>query len=213
MSFIGRSGCRGQRRILVHATSHANADKIILSGEMILGRRGLFGPGIYFAETEESAKHKCIGDGTAAESLITADVEVGIQLKIEGEADYLNSDIIQNKCCDSVLGKSWKGAKEEFVVYDSNKVKVNNRQLLKPHGTKININVRYGDSSSNLISLYSSQYVLELKNEIRNRKGANYSVDQILYNGRRMNDNQTLQSCGMNKNIATAFCMGRLVGG
>jgi hypothetical protein len=131
MTTIGIKGYYGKTRRLVHATSYVNAFKIFNSKIMYSGKQGLFGAGIYFAKWEKDAIHKCAGDGTAAQAIIRADVKVGRQWVLEGNAKYLNKNQVQNRNCDSVKGRSQYSAGWEYVIYDSNQISVIEVEYLK----------------------------------------------------------------------------------
>jgi hypothetical protein len=55
----------GQRKAY-HCTNHCAAAQIYAQGAMRPGSSGLFGPGIYFAESPDSARYKAAHDGAGA---------------------------------------------------------------------------------------------------------------------------------------------------
>jgi hypothetical protein len=123
MTTLGQEGYSGKTLRLVHATSYDKAKSIMNSEIMYPGDNGLFGGAIYFADCEDDAIHKCSGDGTAAEALIWADVEVGKQWILEGAKNNLTKYDVQRQMCDSVKGKRYDNSGWEYVIYDSSRVK------------------------------------------------------------------------------------------
>eukprot|EP01084_Bolivina_argentea_P088048 158962_1 len=106
---------------LYHVTDKKAADAISKSGRMIRGSNGMFGGGIYFAESINSAKYKSEHKGGW---VIEARVLVG-KTFIAKDASVGKFDFnkLQSKQCDSVHAPngSGKGASER-VVYNWDQV-------------------------------------------------------------------------------------------
>jgi hypothetical protein len=86
-------------------------------------------------------------------------------------------------------------------------------QQVETQSSVNNIVVRFKDGSVNTIQFNPSDNVSELKKVIKNKKGGNYSVENLIYNGLKMQDNRSLESYGLKKSVATIFCVGNLIGG
>lgn len=105
---------------LFHVTSSEAAQSIVDSGKMLRGKTGLFGGGIYFAETVEIANKKAHFTGAT----IKAEVFLGFSL-ICRKSDYdMNfNKLIKHYGCNSVKGMgcvSWP----EYVVYNWSQVSI-----------------------------------------------------------------------------------------
>jgi hypothetical protein len=112
----------GKRR-LYHATSKVNGDSIKSSGVMRCGEKGMFGAGIYFADSEQLARHKSQFDGNVGDAIVVADVDMGTSLEALRPNSSLNQYYISPHGCQSVHGHV-PGRGEEFIVYESSRVTI-----------------------------------------------------------------------------------------
>jgi hypothetical protein len=112
----------GKRR-LFHATSRSNGESIKKSGIMHCGSSGMFGAGIYFANSPDSAKSKAQNDRRIGDAMVLADVDLGTSLEVWGANRNLNNAIVSSKNCQSVHGHI-AGRDDEFVVFDSWRVTI-----------------------------------------------------------------------------------------
>ena len=111
-SYIEAEGYAGKTLELYHMTSSDAADLIISQQYMKPGTQGMFGPAIYFAETQDAcmrkAKHK--------EVLLVATVAVGRSL-ICRKADYsLDDNKVSSHGCHSVKGVGCVSS-VEYAIY------------------------------------------------------------------------------------------------
>ena len=114
------------RRTLYHATKFSAADSILTSGKFIPGSSGCVGGGIYFADNESAARHKCIYKGSEC-VVIQATVDLGTALVIRGGADgtQYNESQLRNMGCESIYlpnGARGGNAGAEYVVFNTNQV-------------------------------------------------------------------------------------------
>jgi hypothetical protein len=71
------------RRVLYHATNTDAGSRIFAGGVMLSGRCGMYGAGIYFAETREIARYKSARDGGRNAVMIEAEVDLGNAFVVE----------------------------------------------------------------------------------------------------------------------------------
>lgn len=118
-------GRKGESRVLYHATNKEAAHSILNSKKMVPGSQGMYGAGIYFAESEDICKHKT---AQGEDYLITALVILNKSLFVKslpyniGQLRTLNYEFIKKLGVQSVIGKTNSGL--EYVVYRSKDVKV-----------------------------------------------------------------------------------------
>jgi hypothetical protein len=112
----------GKMRVY-HCTNHRAALQILAQGVFRPGTSGLFGAGIYFAESEASARHKAAHDGSGDGAIIRADVDFGWAAVYEG-GRRLTAAAISAQGCQSVKGRSSSGADWEYVVFDSSRIEL-----------------------------------------------------------------------------------------
>jgi hypothetical protein len=117
------------KKILYHATNRDAYESIMKTKSMILGKKGLFGPGIYFAETEESAQHKSKYDGGVNDVIIKAEVDVGTALVLESSEgpdesykEYMNFELVKSYECNSIKGRSNPNALWEYVLFEPERI-------------------------------------------------------------------------------------------
>jgi len=105
---------------LYHVTDTAAADSIWKERKMIRGSAGMFGGGIYFAESVAAAKYKAQRQGV----LITAKVFVGKEHVVQnGFAGHFSFQEMQKMGCDSVYAPNGSGGGQpERVVYNFDQV-------------------------------------------------------------------------------------------
>jgi hypothetical protein len=111
-------------RTLYHATSQTAGANIFRSGRMFAGAMGMFGGGIYFAESEADARHKAILDQSGDVVLIIAEVDLGRALVLQRPANYMTLAQVQAAGCASIKGRRAPTAGWEFVVYEPHRVTV-----------------------------------------------------------------------------------------
>ena len=107
-----------------HATSTNCALRIIKEKKMKSGTKGMFGAGIYFAATKNIAIHKCAVAGHKYEQIFICKVDFGNALIFEKPFKNITREYVQSYGCDSIMGRSAKKRNWEFVVYDSNRIKI-----------------------------------------------------------------------------------------
>jgi hypothetical protein len=112
------------RMMLYHATNTDAGSRIFAGGVMLTGTSGMFGAGIYFAETREIARHKAAHDGGRDSVIIEAEVDMGTASVVENASPGLNCDAIHSWGCNSVKGRSNPRADWEYVVYDPMRIRI-----------------------------------------------------------------------------------------
>uniref|UniRef100_A0A1I8GHB6 Poly [ADP-ribose] polymerase n=1 Tax=Macrostomum lignano TaxID=282301 RepID=A0A1I8GHB6_9PLAT len=105
---------------LFHGTRQINAEKIITDG-FILGNRGMFGAGIYFATDSTKSAQYC--KDTGVKSLLLCDVLLGKHQVCRTARNDLNFETLRAEGFDSVFAqrdsRETRGVlNDEFVVYD-----------------------------------------------------------------------------------------------
>merc|ERR1712130_1001600 len=105
---------------LYHITSPNSAQLIFKEHKMTRGGQGMFGGGIYFAETVQAAKHKALHRGF----LITAKVFVGKEkVVMNAQGGQFTFRELQKLGFDSVHAPKGSGNGEpERVVYNFDQV-------------------------------------------------------------------------------------------
>jgi hypothetical protein len=113
----------GIRRVY-HCTNHRAAAQIRAQGVFRPGISGLFGAGIYFAESEASARSKAAHDGSGDDAIIEVNVDFGWAAVYEGRQSQLTAADISAQGCQSVKGRRSIGAAWEYVVFDSSQIEI-----------------------------------------------------------------------------------------
>ena len=122
-----RTGHEGETHILYLLTNALSGKLISDSKIMKPGKRGMFGPGIYFSDTVEKCRYKTVH---GKDMLITAEVKLGISLNVlkynRRVCRGLNYEKINNYGCDSLTAPPEGSGVNyiEYVVYRSQDVKV-----------------------------------------------------------------------------------------
>eukprot|EP00484_Ammonia_sp_Unknown_P026984 CAMPEP_0197048460 /NCGR_PEP_ID=MMETSP1384-20130603/23819_1 /TAXON_ID=29189 /ORGANISM="Ammonia sp." /LENGTH=115 /DNA_ID=CAMNT_0042480603 /DNA_START=270 /DNA_END=617 /DNA_ORIENTATION=- len=108
--------------VLYHVTNKAGADGIGQAKQMNRGSDGMFGGGVYFAESEEVAKYKAIYKGYS----IKATVLVGKELKVDSHtAGKFSFRELWKKGYDSVWAPKGCGTGEcERVIYNYDQIEI-----------------------------------------------------------------------------------------
>lgn len=105
---------------LFHQTDLSSADKIISTQTMLPGSKGLFGAGIYFANTLEATDYKAARRGV----YLIAEVNLGKTFEVR-KKDVTSKKIdvtqIRSQGYDSIFGHGLKSGRE-YVVFNSNQV-------------------------------------------------------------------------------------------
>jgi hypothetical protein len=83
----------------------------------------MFGAGIYFALTEQAARHKAASDGAIGDAMVEADVDLGKCLNVTHSESTLNLVSVRGQGCDSVHG-CIPGRGDEFVVFEPERVRI-----------------------------------------------------------------------------------------
>eukprot|EP01083_Nonionella_stella_P036679 100079_1 len=114
---------------LYHVTDPDAADSIFSDHKMKRGARGMFGAGIYFAETVRDATYKAQHHG----NLITAKVFVGREYTVhDGSAGQFTFRDLQSKGYDSVYAPRGSGnGNAERVIYNFDQVCVVSKKQIK----------------------------------------------------------------------------------
>lgn len=116
---------RGAKVLRLYHITDEKAGKLICeTNEMLRGSKGMFGGGIYFAESVKSAKHKALHHGY----LVEADVWIGKELRVP-KADikyrYMTFTKLKARGCDSLWAPNGSGKGEcERVVYNKDQVQI-----------------------------------------------------------------------------------------
>eukprot|EP01083_Nonionella_stella_P123772 373159_1 len=113
---------------LYHITNKAGVDGIQSSDKMLRGGAGMFGGGIYFAESVDIAKSKAHYSGY----VITAKVLVGKELQVNNSsAGNFTFRELWKKGYDSVWAPKGSGCGQcERVIYNSDQVEIINVKSL-----------------------------------------------------------------------------------
>ena len=132
------------RLVLIHQTDLACAEQIIRTQTMRPGSAGLFGPGIYFANTIEAAKRKAHKKGV----FLIAEVYLGKTKSIsraDVDAGNFNLAAIKQQGYTAIIGYRLQSGRE-IIVFNSNQVK--------------NIKYAYGTRPQAVFSTTSETHVL-----------------------------------------------------
>lgn len=132
------------RMVLIHQTSQAAADIIIRTQEMKPGASGLFGPGIYFANTIEAAQIKAHQKGV----FLIAEVFLGKTKsisRVDVDAGNFNLAAIKAQGYTAIIGYRVRSGRE-IIVFDSKRVR--------------NIKYIYGTRPQSVFSMTSVKHVL-----------------------------------------------------
>jgi hypothetical protein len=120
MPVFNKIGYAGQQKTLYHATNLESAIRIMLQQRFNPGKGGLFGKGIYYAETKEEAIRRSLRGG---EAVLCCVVCVGESLYICGCDPQMTPEKLAESNCDSVFGENTSNQWREYVIYDSRKIK------------------------------------------------------------------------------------------
>eukprot|EP00484_Ammonia_sp_Unknown_P024717 CAMPEP_0197031780 /NCGR_PEP_ID=MMETSP1384-20130603/10669_1 /TAXON_ID=29189 /ORGANISM="Ammonia sp." /LENGTH=984 /DNA_ID=CAMNT_0042461355 /DNA_START=35 /DNA_END=2989 /DNA_ORIENTATION=+ len=113
---------------LYHVTDATAADAIWKERKMIRGGKGMFGGGIYFAESIASAQYKAEHHGVLITSLVFVGKEHTVKDSSAGQFTFQD---LQKMGCDSVYApKGSGGGKAERVVYNFDQVCVIDKKPL-----------------------------------------------------------------------------------
>jgi hypothetical protein len=104
---------------LYHATSSEAGARIGTQRKIVAGLFGMFGAGIYFADTPEAARPKSQHGDTV---IVTADVDMGRSLVLDSPSNGLTLDRVRQLGCDSVKGRSSARALWDYVVFESSRI-------------------------------------------------------------------------------------------
>ena len=131
------------RLALIHQTSPENAEKIISTQQMIPSASGLFGPGVYFANTIEATNLKA----RQRQTYLIADVYVGKSVRIskdEATKGNINFQSFRSQF-NSIFGHGMPTGRE-IIVFDPNRIK--------------NIKYMYGTRPKNVFQINRNRIVL-----------------------------------------------------
>jgi hypothetical protein len=109
---------------LFHCTNSSAYAAIISQGQMRPGPSGMFGAGIYFADSESAARHKCQHHDSRDDAIIIATVDMGRALRLEAPDNSMNLSRLRSLGCNSIKGRRSRQADWEYVVYESNRVHI-----------------------------------------------------------------------------------------
>jgi hypothetical protein len=105
-----------------HATTRAAAVSIYQSQEMHPGSGEMFGAGIDFADTPQSAQTKSLRKEGRFTIIIDPSVDFGMALVLETPCHGMNSAKLTQRRAQSVKGWSNPGHPWEFVAYQSDQI-------------------------------------------------------------------------------------------
>ena len=111
-------GYYGKKMLLYHVTDPDAARAIASSNKMLRGRSGMYGGGIYFAESISQATDKAKHAGAH----VVATVEVGRSAIFKNSMYKLSYRKLKNKGFDSAVGAH--GSNLEYVIYNWSQVDV-----------------------------------------------------------------------------------------
>jgi len=157
-------------RKLFHFTKRETAELILKTKTFKPGSSGLFGAGMYFAESIEIAQHK-VNPSVVSQNEINAGatvkalVDMGTALIIEGPRCDLTGDEVHSLGCDTVLARSSSKADWEYVVYDPKRITP--IRIIYPNKESHS----YSENSSNQYSISIEDLINEfIKDLILNRQ-------------------------------------------
>jgi hypothetical protein len=104
--------------VVYHCTNAEAAKSIYAQGEFKPGSHGMFGPAIYFAETEAAARYKASHDGAGDAVIVTAKVNFGEALVFDSARPAMSVESLKGFGANSVKGRSSPEAAWEYVVFD-----------------------------------------------------------------------------------------------
>ena len=113
-------GHRGRRWTLFHMTDEDAARSIARSQTFKPGTSGMFGAGIYFAQSPEDCKGKAHKVG----AVLRAKVALGRSLVCKSAERHLDARTLAEYGCQSVKGTAPAVSRDEYAVFDSEQVSV-----------------------------------------------------------------------------------------
>jgi hypothetical protein len=119
---LKRTGDWHNIKTLYHCTKREFARSIVSNMEFKPGKSGMFGAGIYFAETPEQAKSKAANDGNGDAVTVTAEVYLGFMLEVPSARHSLTKDEVYSYGCHSVHGLASGGS--EYIVFTPHSIRV-----------------------------------------------------------------------------------------
>eukprot|EP01084_Bolivina_argentea_P179124 309548_1 len=125
--------------ILYHITNEECAETIFKDQTMKCGTKGMFGGGIYFAETPKDAHYKATHHGI----LITAQVFVGNEYIVSDyKAGQFTFEQLQGMGFDSIYAPCGSGSgSADRVVYNSDQVHIIKKTNSTGHTSKLNFQI------------------------------------------------------------------------
>jgi uncharacterized membrane protein YgcG len=111
-------GYPGRTRTLFHMTDEDAARLISRSQTFRPGTSGMFGAGIYFAQSPEDCKGKAHKVG----AVLRAEVSLGRSLVCKRAQTHLDARTLEGYSCQSVKGVAPAVSRDEFAVFDSEQV-------------------------------------------------------------------------------------------
>jgi hypothetical protein len=112
-------GYPGRTRTLFHMTDEDAARLISRSQTFRPGTSGMFGAGIYFAQSPEDCKGKAHKVG----AVLRAEVSLGRSLVCKSAQRHLDARTLEGYSCQSVKGVAPAVSRDEFAVFDSEQVR------------------------------------------------------------------------------------------
>jgi hypothetical protein len=237
---LGLTGQHGDIKTLYHQTN-AEFSKIIEDNQIMkIGRKGMLGAGIYFAETAAETRGKARQEGV----MIEAQVIVGIQLRVKGAWNDMNLNFIQQRGAETVRGEGYRTG-VEYVIYepdrivniriisgaDSNSIctnprcfgfltnhrgqehKLKNSFLVMYQGVSIFCQAQLpGYSTKFQIFIDSNSSVEELKRKVAERFNANIHQFSLVSGGLQLLDKRSIKSYHM-RPAQIVFVVSKLQGG
>jgi hypothetical protein len=102
-----------------HATNLEAGKNIFREGRMRPGTGGMWGPGIYFADSIQAARHKS-RHGNEVVVMVTADF--GTALVADCALSNTTPISLTNTGCQSVMGRGNPSSDWEYVLFDSSRI-------------------------------------------------------------------------------------------
>lgn len=109
------------KRCVIHATTYEAAQNIIKEKSLRLGKSGMFGAGIYFANSKRIARNKCIIENGIVAAYVQCVVDFGNALILDKPYKSMCLEKLDEIGCNSVMGRANIGRDWEFVVYERNR--------------------------------------------------------------------------------------------
>jgi hypothetical protein len=115
---VETEGLPGRTAILYHMTDETAGKAITASQQFHPGPKGMFGAGIYFAQSEKDCVGKAQHDKSKGTAVLTAKVKLGRSLVCKASASQLTLATVKKYDCTSAKGDTPAVSRPEYVVYE-----------------------------------------------------------------------------------------------